>query len=361
MTEVRTGVWRLRVVDRYLANGRPHQLSRTINGTKRVAESSLAKFVAEVEGGTAPTAGRLSYADYLRDRWLPHIAATREPLTLKNHTGRAEKRIIPLLGHIRLDKLGSADIDRALRHWEGQGFKPATTLCFFMTISASLEQAVKWGMIPRNVARLATRPRQVRRPSTMPTLDEVDALVDAATPHDPVLAAAVMLAAMTGLRRGEILGLQWRHVGPVLTVEQAVKRVTGRTFVGAPKTRRTRHVSLDKATVEWLAEYRAQRALVGLDGDNDYLFSWGSQPANPESLTGRFEALAKRVGVRCRFHDLRHAVATNLLAAGVDVATVARRLGHSDATTTLRTYAHALAEADLAAAGVMSGLLKKRE
>ena len=108
-----------------------------------------------------------------------------------------------------------------------------------------------------------------------------------------------------------------------------------------------------------LQKYRRLRSQVGLGCPDDYLFTWRKVPTNPDALTMRFDRLAQKVGVDCRLHDLRHCVATHMLAEGVDVATVARRLGHATPKVTLQVYAHAVEEKDREAAGLMSKLLAR--
>jgi integrase len=361
MTERAKGVWRLRVVDGYDAFGRPHQRSKTVRGTKREAETKLAEFVADVDRGVAPASGAMTYGHYLTESWLPHVEATREPTTHERHTYTVRNLVVPALGRMRLDKLTTEHVDHALRQWE-KTLQPSTVIAAAATVGASLEQAVRWGLIPRNPAKNATKPRQRVRKMTLPTIDQVLALIEAAQNDDPTLAACLTLAATTGMRRGELCGLRWRDVdsaGRVLTVETAVKRVTGRSIVGETKTHSGRCISLDDATLAMLKDFRSLRSTIGKDGDDDFLFTWRQTPTNPDALTMRFERQAAKVDVHCRLHDLRHAVATHLLSAGVDLAVVSSRLGHATPKVTLQVYAHALVEKDRQAAEVMAGLLKR--
>jgi integrase len=356
--EVRPGTWRLRVVDGYDERGRPHQLSRTVTGTKREADSALAAFVSEVERGVAPTSGGLRLDDYLVNRWLPHVAANREPTTHESYSRRVAK-INRALGHHPLAKLTVAQLDAAYSEW-AKASSLATVRTLAETISAALEQAVRWALLSRNVAKLATVPRVPRRASTMPTLAEIAKLVEIAQTEDPILAVAIQLAARTGMRRGELCGLRWKDLDTdrlVLTVETATKHVPGRTSIAETKTHRARRFAIDQATVDLLTAHRNVMATVGKGGDDDFVFTWSGRSAvNPDLLTGRFIAIRDKAGLSCRFHDLRHAVATHLLSSGADVATTARRLGFTQQTM-LAVYSHALEEADRAAAGIMGDLL----
>ena len=188
--------------------GRPHQLSRTVKGTKRQAQTALAKFVAEVEERRAPISGAMTFGQFLEERWLPHVAAVREPTTYEVHAGKVKNHVKPDLGHIRLDRMSARDIDQAMRRWE-KTLKPSSVVVAAATVSTALEQARRWGLIPANPATLATRPRVPTRKSTVPSLAEVGKLISAVEADDPTLAAAITVAATTGLRRGELCGLRW--------------------------------------------------------------------------------------------------------------------------------------------------------
>ena len=150
-----------------------------------------------------------------------------------------------------------------------------------------------------------------------------------------------------------------------LNVQRAITVVDGVTHEGPTKTHQVRRVALDKVGVgvlkrRWTAmvdlSKRAESPLV----DDPYVLSYnanGARPVNPDTLTHRFGALCRKKGWPYRFHDLRHFSVTTLIAAGVDVRTVANRAGHAQTSMTLDRYAHALPERDRAAAGVLGKAL----
>jgi integrase len=153
----------------------------------------------------------------------------------------------------------------------------------------------------------------------------------------------------------------------VLNVRRAAKRAQGgERIMGPTKTHATRRLSIDDITLAVIDEHRASAvewaAAADVEIDDDgFVLTWdpsGAVPANPDVITTKFARLTEKADCpQVRFHDLRHAVATTLLAEGTDVATVAMRLGHASPVTTMRVYAHVLEAHDRKAAGVMGALL----
>ena len=371
MREIRPGVWRLRVVVGYRPDGQPRQASRTVRGTRRTAESDLAKFVVEAGKGQA-LVGSTTVATYL-EQWMGHVRAHRQPDTARNYALRC-RRLSEQLGSVRLDRLRAGQIDEAYRRWLAAGMTPVTVRTHHAVLSAALNQAVKWGLIERSPAPLVTLPAVEAPRRTIPDAPSVRRLVDAAEDSDPVLSAAILLAALTGARRGELLGLRWSDVdreGQVLHIERAVKREeSGRRLrVGPTKTHQARRVSLDPVCLAVLETHHERAAGWAADAGVTLLPDGfvltedptGASPMAPDTLTHRFARLAGRLDLGgVRFHDLRHAVATNLLAAGYELAVVAGRLGHRDPSITLRVYAHALSERDRQAALTLGALIAPR-
>lgn len=191
----------------------------------------------------------------------------------------------------------------------------------------------------------------------------------AAEERDPRLAALLVLGALSGMRRGVLCGLRWCDIDfdrSRMTIVRSVICIPSGTQVKSTKTDRDRTVALDDVASSLLKRHRAQaeKWAIQADGslpDNAYVFSPavdGSAPFNPDSVTGFFDRVREKLGLTSiRLHDLRHFTATQLIGQGVDVRTVAGRLGHSDPSVTLRIYSDVIEERDRAAASIMGSLV----
>ena len=387
MTKLPSGSWRLRVLAGYDAvSGNPRQVSKTVRGTKKEAESALRHFVSEVEYGTAPLDGSTSLDAFL-ERWLAHLAPNREPSTIRGYQSKVHK-ISAKLGRTRVDRLTPQMLDRAYREWQDEGLSSSSVHHLHRVLAAAMHQAVKWGIISRAPTDNATPPSSRTKVREAPTPDVIRRLVAAADKGQPVLSAAIAIAATTGLRRGELCGLRWSDVdGETLHVRRSIKHALDGTWVvGEPKTHRRRRMALDPFTLAVVAQHRhraegwASDAGVKLSPDG-YLLTidpTGVEPWKPDSLGQQFhrlcnslpcEACARdgsacevcagtgKVSVPVHLHGLRHFAATMLIAGGVDVRTVAGRLGHADATTTLRVYSHLIESRDQHAARLLGNLM----
>lgn len=228
-------------------------------------------------------------------------------------------------------------------------------------LSGALKRAVRWRWLATNPITEA-EPPPAPRPSPRPPSAQEAARILAEAWKDPDWGLLVWVAMVTGLRRGELCGIRWRHVDldtGVLALERSIGQRSGQTWEKDTKTHQQRRIALDPETIELLTEYRdrcANRAgELGLELAQDgFLFSLapdGSTHLLPDSVSQRYGKLAKRLGIHTSIHKLRHYSATELIAAGVDVRTVAGRLGHAGGgTTTLRVYAAWVSESDQRAA-----------
>ncbi len=203
---MRPGVFRLRVVTRYKPHGQPVQAPRTFHGNKRQAQTELAKFVTEVETGTAALSGAMTVKDFLA-RFLDHAEANLSLDTVRNYRSKAGK-FTTEMGGVRLDKLRASHLDDAYRKWRAAGVAPSTIRAHHAVMASALSQAKKWGLLARSVAPLATLPKVEPRKSTMPTIGTIQELIRATENDEPILSMAIVLAALTGARRGELLGLR---------------------------------------------------------------------------------------------------------------------------------------------------------
>jgi integrase len=234
---------------------------------------------------------------------MEHVRAHRQPDTTRNYALRC-RRFKREFGSVRLDKLKSHHLDAAYRRWLLEGLSPATINGYHGVLSSALGQAVKWGLISRSVAPLATLPTVARRRMTVPDVETVRLLVTKAEDSDPVLSAAIMLAALTGCRRGELLGLRWSDVERdqmVLQVQRSIKREEfGRVLRAGPtKTHQERKVALDPVMLAVIDTHRhraegwAADAGVTIAADGYMLTKdpSGETPMAPDTLTHRFSRL----------------------------------------------------------------------
>jgi integrase len=350
------------------ATGSPRQLSRTVRGGVRAAERELARFVTEAEAGDVPMGANQTLAEFL-DAWLAFIEPQRSPTTMRGYRDKV-RRWKAALGSMRVRRLTAQDLDRTYARWLADGAAPMTVRHCHRILAAALRQGQRWGLVTRCVTDLARPPAAAAK--LAPDLDPAvwQAVVLDLKEREPVTAMAVLLAGVTGARRGELCGLRWSDVDKerrLLTIARSIQHGLDKTtLVVAPtKTGRDRRVALDARTLALFAEYRAQaerwaaqaRVTLAPDGYILTLDPTGCTPLKPDTITAGFARAARRVGARIRFHDLRHMSASLLIGAGTDVRTVAGRLGHADASTTLRIYAHAFEARDRQAAEVLGALL----
>jgi integrase len=295
---------------------------------------------------------------------------TRSPTTVRGYRFKV-RRITAKLGNIQLDKLTAQHLDRAYREWLDEGLDPSSVHHLHRVISAALRQAVKWGLLSSAVTGRASPPHRRMQPKQIPTPAVVQELIAAAERRgQPVLSAAMAVAATTGLRRGELAGLRWSDVdfqGGRLHVRRSIKNdLDGSWIAGPTKSHQARRVALDAFTLTVLEELRGRAKRWAVDAavrsDSDgYVLTLdpsGVSPIRPDTLSQGFARICKAAGVTgVSLHTLRHFSASMLIASGRDVRTIAGRLGHSDASTTLRVYAHMVEGRDQDAADFLGGLL----
>lgn len=238
-------------------------------------------------------------------------------------------------------------------------------------LSGALSAALRWGWIAVNPLEAVKRPRQQHPQPDPPTTEEAARIVSAAWEQDADWGTFVWLTFITGARRGELLGLAWEHIdlpAGLLTIRRNLVRQKGKTVIKDTKTHQMRIVNLDPETIAILAAHKErsahQCAAIGTTLDDDsFVFSYAPdhrRHCDPDAITHRYSKMTADLGIHTHLHALRHYSATELIAAGVDVRTVAGRLGHGGGgATTLRVYAAWLAAADRSAAGLLAARLPK--
>jgi integrase len=240
-------------------------------------------------------------------------------------------------------------------------------------ISGALNAAVRWDWISTNPTKTAQRPKQKPPQPDPPSPAMAARLVEAAFEMDDDWGTLVWLVMTTGIRRGEVCALRWSRVDLDEGVVEIRSSYTLRRGVGKEKDTKThqmRRIALDTETIVLLREHkdrcRGRMAELGIEFTDDmYVFSGvhdfdPRKPYSPHAVSSRYKDMAERLGIETHIHALRHYSATKLLTAGVDLRTVAGRLGHGGGgATTLRVYAAWVAASDRKAAEILGSQMPK--
>jgi integrase len=324
----------------------------TIKGPKREAQRRLAELLVDSNRGTlAVRPGRLTVRDLLA-AWLDGYVTTNCSVrTQDSYRSIVDTHLNPGIGHILLKNLQPTDIQRYYSSvLNEKGLSPRTVHHQHRVLSEALKYGVKQGWLVRNPCEMTDPPRPRKTPMKTLTPEEVGVLLEAAktSPFYPAIVAAVN----SGLRQGELLGLRWRDVNLDLaffSVSQVLYKRRGVCEFKEPKSDHSRRkVNLTPTLALFLRQHRNERGaealklgrLLTLD---DLVFSDAKgRPVEPGSLTHAFRKTADSVGLKCRFHDLRHTFASLMLMAGANAKVVSEALGHSSVGFTLDTYSHLL-------------------
>jgi integrase len=333
---------------------------RTVYGTSRadVAEG-LTKLLREQHVGALAKDSRLTVGEFLTG-WLTDKRV--RPSTRRGYQTWVDQHLIPSLGRIRLEKLQPQDVDAMVHRKLEAGLSPRTVHHMRAVLRAALAQAVRYELVPRNVAALSNAVPVPDHEMSVFTPVEAAAFLDAVRGDRLEALYGVVLA--LGLRQGEALGLRWEDVdldGRRLVVANALQRVDGKLALVPPKTRRSRRtIELPDAAVTALRAHRArqleERLLAGGRWhDSGHVFtSTIGTPLDGSSVTRAFQRLLAAAGLpRLRFHDLRHSCATLLLVQGVPARVVMEILGHSSIALTMNTYSHVIPSLKREAADAM--------
>jgi len=337
--------WRVRIWKGYDENGKPIKDSRTFH-SKAEAEEFVTNLNAGRLPGTLPSV--LTLDAYL-DQWLATVKATREFYTFRRYNTLV-KPVREVLGDVRLDKLTATQLEQvyaalydrlsatSVRHTHG-------------AIRSALNRAVKLKLIPHNPALACSLRASDTKESRV--IEHVDMEKLEAAAGGKWITVVIRLAMDTGARRGELCALRWQDLSEEgkLRIWQSVGQDDdGGTFVKPTKTRSERHIQLSRDTLAYLDLHRERQrqeaALFGADYRHDLdliLAAPDGSYLKPQTLTMTMRRLARRAGLKgVGLHTLRHSHASIMLANGAAIPAMSNRLGHSDAYTTARRYAHSL-------------------
>lgn len=321
--------------------------------SEREAKRFLVQALREMETGDYVEPAKTTVGEWLT-KWLESYAKPAlAPTTFELYQNNVKVHLVPALGGVKLQKLTSVHVQELLARLQAEGKAQWTIHGIYRVLHKALNDAVRAGLVARNVADMVNKPKQERKPR--PTLDPEEArrFLDAA--REDRLYALYVLAILHGLRRGELLGLRWADVDLEvgrLSITQAMKMVNNRPAFGEPKTARSRRlVELTALAVEALRRHRHEQKKERLAFGPDYqdhglvFCQVNGKPLDPHNMLKRsFKRLLKTAGIAkdLHLHDLRHTCATLLLKQGVHPKVVQERLGHSNISMTMDLYSHVL-------------------
>lgn len=356
-----SGSWELRVyagVDP--ETGQQRYRTATVRGTRAEAERELAALVAAVRAESA--GGADSTLSVLLERWFTVASRSWAPTTIRQTRSVVDRYLHPHIGSIPIGRLTAARIDELYAELadsggaKGQPLSAGTVARVHVVLRSALAQAVRWGWIWDNPAHRTHRITVSKRELHPPTPAELETLLAHVEQHDPQFHVFLVLAAFTGARRAQLLGLRWDNVslsnGRVAFRAGWVEGPNGPVLADT-KTRRSHVVDLDPGTCAIVARYAAT---VGTPVGEGFVFSDddGATAWKPNRVTKAFGRHRKAVGLRpFRLHDLRHFMATEMLEAGVPMVTVSRRLDHRRVSTTMDRYAHSVPGGDAQASATL--------
>jgi integrase len=370
--------WRLKFDVGHDAGGKRKIRYQTVRGKRQDAERELAKQLNAFNQGTDIEPDKITVAEYIRS-WLD--GAVLSPKTIERYHQLAEHQIIPHIGTIALQKLRPVHIQNlhtTLLISGGKDGKPLAARTVghaHRIVHRALALALSAEIVARNVASAVSPPKvqaaEVEILSAEQMADVLERLERNLFRNEPhPMLPLVALALGTGMRRGELLGLQWGDIdldGARLKVERSVEETKAGLRLKTPKTKHGRRtISLPASAVSALRTHRAHqreiRVALGQGREIGDTLVFGTHEGalpSPDNLSRDWKRLIVSHDLpKVMFHALRHSHASALIAGGLDVLTVSRRLGHGSPAVTLTVYAHLFQKTDLAAASAIEAAMR---
>ena len=380
--------YRLTVSEGFDLNGKPMIHRKTVHGTKKDVEVELAKFVTEVQNGLVIDGKSLKFSEFVdvwkRDYGSKELASS----TYKRYCRMLETRLLPYFGHFYINKIKPTDImkfydllekDTQLVRKKGNNGsktkKPLsgkTILEHHRLLRAMLHKAVYWQLIVANPAE-RVQPPKARKPKRRSYDDEQTKVLlenlEQLSSEDTKYKAAIILTVFTGVRLGELMGLEWQDVdfkNGIISINRSSQYLADMgVFTKVPKTESSiREIAIPEFIISLLEEYKLwyeeQKSIYGeLWTNSDRLFVQADgKPMHPSTISKWFVKYVVQIGLPViNFHGLRHTNASLLVSQNIDIAVISARLGHAQISTTLDFYVHPLLSHNRKAGYALENLL----
>lgn len=380
--------YRLTVSEGFDLNGKPMIHRKTVHGNKKDAEVELAKFVTEVQNGLVIDGKSLKFSEFTEIWKRDYGSKELAPSTYKRYCRMLETRLLPYFGHFYINKIKPTDImkfydllekDTQLVRKKGNNGsktrKPLsgkTILEHHRLLRAMLHKAVYWQLIVANPAE-RVQPPKARKPKRRSYDDEQTKILlenlELLPSEDTKYKVAIILTVFTGVRLGELMGLEWQDVdfkNGIISINRSSQYLADMgVFTKVPKTESSiREIAIPEFIVSLLDEYKLwyeeQKSIYGgLWTNSDRLFVQADgKPMHPSTISKWFVKYVGQIGLPViNFHGLRHTNASLLVAQNIDIAVISARLGHAQISTTLDFYVHPLLSHNRKAGYALENLL----
>jgi integrase len=348
---------------------------QSFKGSKRDAETELARLLSENAAGTGVDPSKATLGEFL-DRWDRDWAANNvEGKTIERYRELIALYVKPHLGNVRIQKLRPVNLNelyaKLLREGGkgGRALAPRTVGHVHRLLHRALGHAVTWGIVSQNVASVVNPPKVPEAELTILSEDQIGSVLRHL--NGRTLRPIVSFLLGTGCRRGEVLALRWKDVdwkASRVRIEHSVEQTKkGGLRFKSPKTKNSRrNVSISPWLLAELRKHHTrqqERRLslgIGKAPDEALVFArWDGSTRAPHWLTQKFSLAVADLKIDCTLHALRHTHVSQLIAAGMDILTISRRLGHASAAITLRVYGHLFTNTDARAAEIMEAAFAK--
>ena len=380
--------YRLTVSEGFDLNGNPMIHRKTVHGTKKDAQVELAKFVTEVQNGLVVDGKSLRFSEFTEIWKRDYGSKELAPSTYKRYCRMLETRLLPYFGHFYINKIRPTDImkfydllekDTQLVRKKGNNGsktkKPLsgkTILEHHRLLRAMLHKAVYWQLIVSNPAE-RVQPPKARKPKRKSYDDEQTKILlenlEQLSIEDTKYKVAIILTVFTGVRLGELMGLEWQDVdfkNGIISINRSSQYLSDMgVFTKVPKTESSiREIAIPEFIISLLGEYKLwyeeQKSIYGeLWTNSDRLFVQSNgKPMHPSTISKWFVKYVGQIGLPViNFHGLRHTNASLLVAQNIDIAIISARLGHAQISTTLNFYVHPLLSHNRKAGYALENLL----
>ena len=380
--------YRLTVSEGFDLNGKPMIHRKTVHGTKKDAEVELAKFVTEVQNGLVIDGKSLKFSEFTEIWKRDYGSKELAPSTYKRYCRMLETRLLPYFGHFYINKIKPTDImkfydllekDTQLIRKKGnngsKNKKPLsgkTILEHHRLLRAMLHKAVYWQLIISNPAERVQSPK-ARKPKRKSYDDEQTKILlenlEQLSIEDTKYKVAIILTVFTGVRLGELMGLEWQDVdfkNGIININRSSQYLADMgVFTKVPKTESSiREIAIPEFIISLLEKYKLwyeeQKSIYGeLWTNSDRLFVQADgKPMHPSTISKWFVKYVGQIGLPViNFHGLRHTNASLLVAQNIDIAVISARLGHAQISTTLDFYVHPLLSHNRKAGYALENLL----